>query len=626
MSNKLNNPHDEITVKDNTFNKKTKTTNTGLILFQPIASLRGDDSCIKTWDDYEEFIAENGEPDLDKTGQGMYHAALWLKNGGIAKTYRLTAENAVRANINFLLNIKIVDVQKVDGSNNPLYKDSLTGADTLISTNNDPVMIKKAIVKWSKKGLVKASTDKIDMRSIMNSMYAETTEGVTFPMITSVCKGKGNYGGMYRMRITSNAGRDGLTHYRNYYLEIMKNDNGLATIDNSPANVSFYPSALYNKTTYYAPDVVDRNTDYPLKLFTVPEYWAQVTDMLLPVLQQTNPNIVAEDIDFIMFRDSNLKQYANIDIDPESLDLTALEGYGLMNGDDGDFKLTNKTRKDAIHNRLLDLFDGEITGAINDTKEHIINLALDANYPLEVKKSMVAWRAKRKDFPLLLDAGELYSKAAVVSFLKEDMRPDDRSVFINTQTFDTTDPYSGKIIRVTQNYLYAALFASHVANAGISTPFAGIDVPLNDYIIPESLRPILSEEEDKSEIYGLRGNYIEKTDGIYNFGSNVTSQIEDSECSYLNNMFVLYKMMAKFKTLGAKIRWKKITTTEDLNTLQKLGDKMMEGFIGSDITNGAFSIAKSTTDPRGKTVKTRIGVGFNEYLLDNEMEFDIERL
>lgn len=44
MSNKLNNPHDEITVKDNTFNKKTKTTNTGLILFQPIASLRGDDS------------------------------------------------------------------------------------------------------------------------------------------------------------------------------------------------------------------------------------------------------------------------------------------------------------------------------------------------------------------------------------------------------------------------------------------------------------------------------------------------------------------------------------------------------------------------------------------------------
>jgi hypothetical protein len=631
MANLYSNPHDEVNVFDGTSVVLTKTTNNGPILFQPIASMQGIDTGVLDYDNYEDFVSEHGIPNIDVTGQAMHHAALWLQNGGRLKTVRLTATDAVRANLLLTLNIKIVEQQDTDTSGNPLYIDAVTGAVTILSTGNAPKMVKRANVKWSKSGLERASVDKTDMQSVMMAKYAEDTEGFHFPLICYVAKGKGSYGKMFRTRLTMNPNRDADTDYRNYFLQIMKNQNGVSNVDNSPTTVSFYPSAIYNSKTYFAPDVVDRYQNYPVKLFMVNAYWAQITSLLLPVLQQSDPTITAEKIDFMLFHDTDLRRYDYVDVDTDSLDLTALEGYALMNGSDGAFDLGNTRRNQAINDRLLDLFNGTITSEINDGKEHPFQIALDACYTLEVKKAMVAWWAKRKkNFQLVLDGGnELNTKADVINFLTEDMRPDEYGILINIQTFDTSDPFSGKIIRVSMNYLYALLYARHVLNketGGYSKPFAGIDIPLDDYIIPKSLKPYLSEDEDKSDIYKLRGNYIEKTNGFYVFGSNVTSQIKESECSYFNNISIFLVMRSSFLELGAYMRWKKMSTDDDIRTLQKMANTKMGTFVGKDIKAGDISILKDSTDPRGKTVRTKVRIGFDQYLLDNVFDFDIERL
>lgn len=631
MSSSYLHPHDEINVTDNTVVSITETSNTGKVLFQAYPSEQGDDSKIITWDNYDKFILENGEPKINTTMQAMHHAALWLKNGGILKGIRITAKDAVRANTVLMLKIKIVEEQKTDGSGNPLYTDKNTGADTVISTGNTPIMVKRAKVKKYLKALKNPAVNRTDVETILRGLVTvnEETLEYEFPLFAVVCRGKGSYGKYYRWRMTLNPNRDKLSGYRNYYFEILKNDtrDGLYTLDNFPVNVSLYPDATYNSKIQYFLDLVNSTDGSPVQVYAVDDYWHEITELLLPIIQQENPETVQEKVDYVMFYNEDLSSYEYIDEDVTSLDVSAVEGFALQNGSDGSFAKTNKTREDDIRDRYLDLFEGKIDPSINDVKEHTIDIALDANYPLEVKKAMIAWRNKRKDFPLILDAGTMYSLSDLKSFLSDDMSPDDYNILINTQTFDTKDPFTGRITKVTMNYLYAALMPEFLANnKNDNTPFAGISVPLNDYIIEGSLLPVISEESDKSDIYKLRGNYIEKEGSTYTLGTNVTSQLVDSELSYLNNVMIFHDMRKDFKSLGAVLRFKDLDSDEDIQTLNKLAQNKLDEYVGTRIKNGSVTVAKSATDPREKTAKTTIKVGFTSFILDNVFDFTIERM
>lgn len=629
MAKNYEHPHDEVNITDSTYLKTITAANEGKVLFQAYTSSMGDDSKIITWDDYDKFIEENGEPSMPITGQAMYNAALWLKNGGVLKGLRITASDATRANSVVMMHMKIVDEQSVDAAKNPLYIDRITGALTTISSGNAPAMNKRAKVKITLETLTKPASNKVDMDTILRSLYSIDTEGYHIPLYAVVCKGKGAYGKMYRHRLTLNTSRDKSTTYRNYYFEVMKNTtgSGLQTIENSPLNTAIVPSAMYGTKSQYIVDVIGRQQQYPINVYMVDGFWNEITELLLPVVQQQYPEMTAEKLDILLFYDENLVQYKYVDVLDNSVDLTALEGYSLKNGSDGQFATSNKTREDAITERLLDLFDGTLDSSINDVKEHIIDLALDACYPLEVKKAMVAWRNKRGDFPLILDAGIIYKLSDLKTFLSEDMVLDDYNIKLTAETFDTQDPYSGKIIRVSMNYLIAAEYPKFIkANSGVDKPFAGVDIPLNDYIIEGSIRPIISDELDKSAIYKLRGNYIERENGVYTFGCDVSTQLEESEMVYFNNTMQLHEMMKDFKSLGSIVRFKNMSTSEDLQTLNKLGTAKMDSYIGTKIKAGSFQMASDSTDPRQKTCRSKIKVGFNTFILDNVFDFSIERM
>lgn len=621
-------PHETLKVKDNTIVTSTTNVNTGSTLFMGFVSTKGDDSKIKTWANYDAFIAEYGEPDESVTGQSLYYAANWLEDGGKLKGIRITATDAANANNILLQDISIREVQKTNASGDPLFIDKTTGKETTISTGNSPLMVKKAIFKNRIEAFDKPTTNKNNLVALLRTKYKRNPETgeYTFPLMLMMCNGKGTYGNKYRYRITPNISRDKNTSYRNHYLEIMINDNGLDDISNSPVNVSFYPNARSStKKSEYVTDVVSRY-NYPVSIYTAEEYWSEMVELIKPIIAQTDSTIKDTAIDIVTYYDSTLNRYSNIEMDADSIDLTLLEGFSLLNGSDGNFATSNKDREDDINERFIDLFNGEIDSAINDKKEHKFQMAIDASYPLEVKKAMVNWQAKRGDFQLILDAGVMYTLANLKSYMNNDMQPDNRDVIINGHTFDIDDPYTGKTMTVSQNYIYSLFYPSFVEEYGTQTPFAGLDVPLNDIIKEGSLTPVITEDDDKSELYKLRCNYIEKENGTYMMATNVTSQLADSELSYFNNVTVLHEMIKDVQSLSAVFRFKRMTDESDYKTLNKLASNKIDKYIDVKCKTAEITVSEQDNDPLGKTVKTTLKTGFYEYNLNNDIIIEIDKL
>lgn len=637
IMNKYEHPHDELNVKDNTFVTETTIQNDGPILFQPIVSTKGEDSVIKTWYNLDSYIAEYGDPNLDITGQGAYNAKLWLESGGVVKAIRLTAKNARRANSVVMLKLKIVEQQATTEEGEPLYIDSVTGAETVISTGNAPSMYQVAKVKLVSGALDNIPINNKDAESMLCGLYQknDATKEYTIPLFAFISKGKGTYGDQFRYRLTVNSTRDKYTDFRNYHVQIFKNESGgLKEVENSPVSISLDPNATYNKKTQYGPDIIN-GLDFPIKMITVPKYFTEASQLLLPILKQGDPDLVLDNIDLLLFCDEKLNSYKFVEFDPESINISALEGFGLKKGSDGDFALDNiESREKAINERYLDLFEGLIDSSILDKKQHKIDLAIDSNLSLEVKNSMRLWSLRRgdgkkqADVPIIFDAGICYTKANVLEFLSEDTEYNCSDFTVVTQNFDTRDPITGKIIKVTAAYLYAALLCKHIINPlmGNHIPFAGIDIKLDDYIIEGSLAPIYSTDDDKNEIYKARGNYIEKEiGGHYIFGSNVTTQLVDSEMSYFNNTLVCHEIINDIITLGNEFRFKEISTTQDVAKLNKLGNDKLSKYVGTKILAGSFDAAKDAADQRGKTLRSKIALGFKSYLLDNIFDVEIER-
>ncbi len=626
MATNYSHPHDTLKVKDNTTVKSTSNVNTGSTLFMGYVSNKGEDSKIKTWTNYEAFIAEHGEPDESVTGQSLYYAANWLEDGGVLKGIRLTAKDAVVANSILLQDISIMEVQKTNEAGDPIYVD-LSGNETTISTGNTPLMVKKATIKNRIETFENPTTVKKNIKALVRSKYKSdpTTGEYTFPLMLMMCNGRGTYGNKYRYRITPNVARDKNTAYRNHYLEIMINENGLEDISNSPINVSFYPNARSStKRSEYITDAVTRY-DYPVSIYTAEEYWSEIVALIKPIIEQTQ-TIDEKAIDIISYYDPSLSRYKNVVMANDSIDLTSLEGFSLKNGSDGNFALSNKDRVDVINERFEDLYNGEIDPAINDKKEHKFQLAIDASMPLEVKKAMVTWQAKRGDFQLVLDAGIMYTLSNLKSYFINDMSPDSRDIIINGHSFDVDDPYTGKVMTVSQNYLYTLYYPSFVKKNGTHTPFAGLDIPLNDVIKEGSLTPVITEDIDKSELYKLRCNYIEKDNDTYMMATNVTSQLIDSELSYFNNVTVLHEMIKDIQSLSAVFKFKRMSDDEDYKTLNKLADNKVDKYRDVKCKMVEVSVNPSDNDPLGKTVKTILRTGFYEYNLNNDIVIEVEKL
>ncbi len=621
-------PHDTLRVVDNTGLKTDSFLNSGATLITPFISDKGIDGQMTLFRDLAELLRSNGTANFKVHGQAYYNAIAWLKSGGQVRGMRITAKDATYANTLIMAKVAVFDKQKTDAKGNPLYIDSVTGQETTTASGNVPIKEKKAEVKIFAETYTSLKEVNDDIEILIKEKYDDSNaaDGIIFPLYLFVSKGRGDYGNAYRFRLTPAPSRDKETVYRNYNFELLNNENGLSKVE-VPLNVSTFPDARseYSRSEYIE-DVLKRNI-YPIHTFAIEDSFYQIAEMLQPVVQQQHSDrqVAPEEIDFLFFRDRDTTNYKHITVAKDSLNLSLYEGYPLLSGDDGAFKRSNRERQIAINERYIDAFDGKIDRSILDRKRNPAHCALDANFPLEVKQAMINWRFQRDDLPLYLDAGLAQTILDLKTWRQSELTVNSYGVSLLAQNFMTPDEYTGKDIPVTMTYLVANTLPAHFASYGNHMPLAGDNVKLNQYIIPNSIRPTVVEDTDKSDLYEMRLNYLEDEYGDITFGTQMSSQSKDSQLLDMNNVHVLYDIKRDVEMLSPKFRYKPNETEEDLKEFNRMLDMRISKYRDFKCKFIEGTITKSANPLTPRRIETFIRVGFKSVTEINDITIQIDR-
>ena len=616
-------PRDTYKFIDKTFNVEQTGINTGITILQGFVSEKGDDSNVFDFASYEHFINNYGEPNMQMHGQAIYHVAEALESrNAIVKGKRITAKNAVYSNVVLVLEIIKGETQKVDAASNLVFLDD-KGLETIIDTGIR-AMVPNATVGLALK-TIKPANDKLTLKQQLEILYEEDPAGLyTIPLILFKSNGKGVYGNGFRFKLKGNLKADSASTFRNYDLDATYTEKGVTKPAIPTQLVSLYTNAKNRVTgrSMNMEDVID-NGDYPIEVIVSDIMYSRAINALSDIFANIYTEYHPEEIDLINFLDENGRIYKYITVDSSSVDVSKTEGVAFVNGSDGDFAETNPTRMTAISERLIEFYSGAMDASILDPREHQFKILMDAGHPIEVKRAMQSLYAKRKDFALALDLALISTESEAFSALK-DMEFNSHGITINTQNFAAFDKYTGKNQTFTGNYLFAKLLPTHIAMHGTQTPFAGIDIPLDPYIIKGSLKPIFSEEGKLVVYEDLRANYIHKEAGKLVFGTNITTQQQESEMLYFNNVLVMLEMAEDLRSLGSMFRWKFSGSDEDFRTLNKIADSKIDKYRDVKCKVANISVTKDSLAPNSKRVKCSLSVGFRNFILATDAEFFVE--
>lgn len=623
-------PRDIFKIIDNTVITDSTFNNVGPVLLQPFVSDKGIDGQIVDLKSFGKTIKEYGYPNTKLHGQAIHDAYAWLEAGGIVKGCRITAKDSTYSNLLIKLIVQVVEEQLKDKDGKPLYTDATTKEQTTVAEGNTPIMEKRAKVKLVPETFTTLSQLDEDIEVIMKSKYkdGETNNGIyEFPLYIFASKGRGEYGDNFRIRLTPNSKKDKDSKYRNYTFELLSNEEGLTKLE-VPLNVTSHPFGkdFYNKSLYIE-DVLKRNI-YPIMMSAVDDYYYEIVDLLLPVIQQSSPNTNEENMDMLFFidKDTGIK-YKHVDIEIDSLNMSQYEGFPLQSGSDGSFARTNPDRMINIYERYKDFYLGKIDNTINDIRMQKFAVVLDANLPLEVKNAMIALNVARKgDHKTYVDAGVMHTLLDAKSWAQNEMIVDNYNIELRIHNFMTSDKYTGKEMLVTETFAIANELPKFILANGDSAykPFAGVDIPLNKYIIEGTLRPVVTED-DKQDLVDLRLNYIEYEDNKYIFATQLTSQDNLSALSDGNNVFILHEIMRDVRALSPYLRYNPTETQEDMKEINRKVNARVEPYADYKVARCFAEVTKSTDPNDTKTIYTKIYTQFKSYSEVNDITIEINR-
>jgi hypothetical protein len=185
---------------------------------------------------------------------------------------------------------------------------------------------------------------------------------------------------------------------------------------------------------------------------------------------------------------------------------------------------------------------------------------LDANYPVSVKKAMVALALERYDAACHLDTNLINNVDDLETFYTQSLSGlNERIVSFDAHMFKTTDPITGKVIPVTITLWLSSKYPQHFNVYGNHTPMAGEEYGLLYGFQKNSIKPVIDadDEEVKELLYDkLHMNYVECiAENTFMRGTQETSQNFWSDLSEENNMLVLLEVKRKIERLAASHRF-----------------------------------------------------------------------
>ena len=310
---------------------------------------------------------------------------------------------------------------------------------------------------------------------------------------------------------------------------------------------------VYNKTQYG----LSEYTCEQVKFYVDPDILADFCACVAETLGVEPDDMSSYDI----LNFANLKgvKIDNLDVDPESIDISVLYGVELEGGSNGDFG-DYPVDTPAWTKALVDFYSGNYTNEIYDLDEFKIGAVVDCGYPYEVKEAIAQLATFREDFVFFRDMRlDADSYGSICSILNKFLT--NNKFIANYSTYyQIYDPATHKRIKVTMMYDFAACLVNafdkgiHYPTAGIANAFilnSAIEGTVN--FVPR-ITPALNQ---KTLMDDLRVNYAIFQEGQCIVQSLYSAQNVDNytQLSYINNVLAIQEVVRSLRTSCPKKRY-----------------------------------------------------------------------
>lgn len=614
-------------------------------------------------DDFFRLYGENIS--YEKHGQPAIQAANVIRNGGTLLIKRATANDATLANAIILATVKKVQVPKVDPvTKAPIYIDKTTGTETTeVSSSagkNDRAVINTADITYSVTSISGARTMK-ELQLAVKDLIVEkdaTIEDPTTPVEPPV-EGEEGIETLALDEETPGGGNNvpsaipgkiplpiGLlgeeAHVSEYtYPLFIIADNGRGK---SSKRINIAPDYAISKNLkfvlYKITNMGSLNLDNEYIRFSLdPDTLYQGQNMSLSEsgkgMIQIQPAGFNEGINKfidkvsefsgverdtlitmdIMFGKNNKGDSIDqITVNEDGFDLSSEFGITLQNGTNGSFG-SYPFGTEAYTQRLVEIYSGVDDPTIFDVEQWKIEVCVDANYPLEVKKVITELVDFRKDFTFIRDMGlglESYDAISLVNKAYKD------SMYCATycQSYDIIDEFTKRQVSVTICYDIARLLIDHL-NFRRNTPFCGQIYGVNMPSVVENtisyIPRILPTIDQKQQLYDLHINYATIVNGVLTLETQVNSQTEETQCSWINNIFVVQNIIRDIRTLCPRIRYSFINQSSGLDAYASDVDRVLKQHL-DEVDYLAFEYTADKMELANHIFNATITVKFKEYV------------
>ena len=508
-----------------------------------------------------------------KHGQPLVQAAHVIDNGGKLVFKRLVADDATLANLTVIAKVTKTEVEKTTSAGNPIYIDPSTGQETETDGGGFEKATKNvAKIKYSVI-TVPAKKTIAEVVAEIQAQYQDNTD--VFPIFTVTDNGRGK--SIKRFNVVP----DYQLSKRNTFQFYQFNVIGEYDTDTEYTRFSIDPDIIYLNTSMSL-------TESSKGLVQVDCYmYEDGTKKFLDAISEAAGVDVAtlKTLDPLFGCDKAGKSLDYISIDLTKSDVEEDNGYDisdptgmmLMSGDNGEFGDapfgTSAWTKQAVK-----FYSGEFDDAVFNPNQVVVDAVVDANYPSEVKKTILELAEFRQDFFYFRDFGlNNYTFDQFKMAAAEYEHSKFAASYITT--YDVIDPYSRKQINVTCMYSMAVSLINHF-NMRRHSPCAGIQF---GFVFSDAIKGTVNfcpkftpKVDQKTELMDLGLNYCGYINNQLVLETTNTSQDPYSQFSYINNILAVQQIIHKVREVCPANRYTFITS-DDLETYKKaVNDAIMQ--------------------------------------------------
>ena len=610
----------------------TQTAQGTTKLYAAILAERGEHNTLQKINTPEEYIHTFGEPNLTLYGQSGYNVIEWVRAGGEAVVVRCLPDSAQFANSTL-----VVYVGR-DTSKKLIYPKT-EPAWSIVSSVKTPLKVTD---------LTQLDSFLVDIDPATLPASDAGTAVVPVPVLAFHAKAKGAW---YSFRNTNTDNNnfgwnleiinslDRTFSSRTYELNFTaKNNNGDDIVIEGPFIVSFDKYAKdKSRESMYIEDVVNRNSEYfsakvnQANVLALAEYlrsaatvWPILIDIVFGTERKLGTTTFSSYHTTLTAVIGNTSSLTTVPALPATTfgkqlgvstystkaSATALLGKGANYTNSAGNPRGIFYADSAVASELVTAaYNGELNPSILDKLQWPIDVVLDANYDSNTKIAIQNFITQRGDCVAMLDVGFRNTVADTLDQRSSNagLQMSDYKVSIFGHNFIIGDTYNGLDIKVTAPYFLAKKIPVIDNAKGIQYPFVG---PRDGVISGFKAINFYPNEFEKEDLYLAQINYVEKDPKRTNFGSQLTSQVQNSALSDINNVRALLRLKREVEYIMNEYRY----TFNDKITLDdanyELGQYLQKWVTNRTCQSISGKVFRSDYDRQQKIARVRIELVF----------------